>query len=224
MWGLAIEMSQRDSSIALGRRGAKPALLRLEAASLERDPLMAGVASLTDQLGVRPRDISLIAVSTGPGGFTGLRVATTAAKCMADVLGADLIAVPSALVAASAAFGPQPRLVALAAKRESAWIALVDGEGARVRVIGEPGVRTADEVDWSVAKTLLADRYLPEAMRDRSLAAHLAIEEPTFAADACLAIAWTMADEGRRIEPSQLAPMYPREPEAVALWRERHGG
>ncbi|MEY3027623.1 MAG: hypothetical protein RLZZ238_2520, partial [Planctomycetota bacterium] len=29
---------------------------------------------------------------------------------------------------------------------------------------------------------------------------------------------------GRTVDPLALTPIYPREPEAVTKWRERHGG
>jgi tRNA threonylcarbamoyladenosine biosynthesis protein TsaB len=45
--------------------------------------------------GVAPRDIGLLAVSIGPGSFTGLRVGVTLAKTWAWATGAKLVAVPT---------------------------------------------------------------------------------------------------------------------------------
>ncbi len=45
--------------------------------------------------GVAPREIGLIAVSIGPGSFTGLRVGVTLAKTWAWATGAKLVAVPT---------------------------------------------------------------------------------------------------------------------------------
>jgi tRNA threonylcarbamoyladenosine biosynthesis protein TsaB len=47
------------------------------------------------QAGVRPRDLTAVAVALGPGSFTGLRVALAAAKGLALANGIKLLGVPT---------------------------------------------------------------------------------------------------------------------------------
>jgi hypothetical protein len=63
---------------------------------------------------------------------------------------------------------------------------------------------------------LVADRYLPQPMRDAAIAAGITLAEPVFDPAACAELA---AANTRAIDPMELLPIYPREPEAVVKWR-----
>jgi NhaP-type Na+/H+ or K+/H+ antiporter len=56
-------------------------------------------------------------------------------------------------------------------------------------------------------------------MREAASTARMAIVEPVFDAAACLRVGATLAP----IDPVELVPIYPREPDAVTLWRARKG-
>ncbi|HRJ50504.1 MAG TPA: hypothetical protein PKU91_08220, partial [Phycisphaerales bacterium] len=49
------------------------------------DDLMPAIQRLADRVGFRPSDVTRLAVSAGPGGFTAVRMAMTVAKSIADV-------------------------------------------------------------------------------------------------------------------------------------------
>jgi tRNA threonylcarbamoyl adenosine modification protein YeaZ len=242
---LAIELSQRTGSVAVGpwdphasstdAGRVEPLERPVPTASHEADMLLPTIDDLLASIGSGPADLAAVAVSLGPGGFTGLRIATTAAKCMADALGVPIVAVPSALVAACGASlegddrtSAGPWVVALASKGPSAWITGVVGKGADVAVDGTPGLRTPGEICWTSSsgvgfRTLLADEYAPPGLVDHARGAGLAIARPSFRARDCWSIGRSMLARGETIDPLRIAPMYPREPEAVSLWRERHG-
>lgn len=57
--------------------------------------LMPQIAALLAEAKLKPRDIGRIAVSVGPGSFTGLRVGISAARGLALAIGAPVIGVPS---------------------------------------------------------------------------------------------------------------------------------
>lgn len=223
---LAIEMSQRGVSIAIGDGTRAPQVRALPSSERDRsDPLLAEIDALAREVGVAPRGLGAIIVSIGPGGFTGLRISVTAAKLLAAMLARPLVAVPSALVAAAGTDRTGRTIVALASKRESAWITIVEGQGRDVAIVGAPGIRTASEIDVAAlgASALLADEYVPAAMVERAKAAGAAVISPRFRAEACLEVGLAMLQRGELADPVSLAPLYPREPEAVTLWRERHG-
>ncbi|HCT44583.1 MAG TPA: hypothetical protein DF699_05175, partial [Phycisphaerales bacterium] len=79
------------------------------------DGVMRAIELICECNGVRPGSIARILVSVGPGGYTALRIATTTAKMLAHTLGAEVIPVPSALVASTALTpGMCPALITLA--------------------------------------------------------------------------------------------------------------
>jgi tRNA threonylcarbamoyladenosine biosynthesis protein TsaB len=223
---LAIEMSQRGGSIAIGDGTRPPQARALPSSEKDRsDPLMAAIDALARDARVAPGELSAIVVSAGPGGFTGLRVSVTAAKLLAETLDRPLVAVPSALVAAAGTDRTGRTIVALASKRETAWITVVEGRGRDVAIVGEPGIRTASEIDFAAlgVSTLLADEFAPPAIVERARSSDVTVLPPRFHAESCLEVGLAMLQRGELADPVSLAPLYPREPEAVTLWRERHG-
>ncbi len=198
---------------------------RLRAGSRHDDALMRAVDDACRAAKVKPRDISRVAVSAGPGGYTGLRIALTSAKMLGDTLGAELIPVPTARVAT---FGfvegdrdpaSQPFIVTLASKRESAWCqpfrgvdaldegALCDAEGLRTMIAS------------SGASTVLADEHLPRAMREVVDSSGIRVTPPRLDALLCARASIGLASVG----VDALAPIYPREPEAVRKWNAKDG-
>ena len=57
--------------------------------------LVPAVSTLLEQHGYKPKDLTGIAVGTGPGSYTGLRIGLMLAKSLAYATGCRLIAVPS---------------------------------------------------------------------------------------------------------------------------------
>lgn len=61
------------------------------------------IVKLLDSVGWSSRDVQLIAVTRGPGSFTGLRIGVTAAKTLAYAVGGEVIGVSTLKVIASQA-------------------------------------------------------------------------------------------------------------------------
>ncbi len=185
------------------------------------DTLLPAIDRLLRSLGCGPADLRAVVVSIGPGGFTALRIAAAAAKMLAISTGAALFAVPSARVAAQAASsGSGPLAVAIASKGDDAWVECFADDEEHTR-LGEPAIMNAGDMPTLAARgvvRLIADRFLPTAMREAAVTLGLAIEPPTFAAAACL----RAARATDRVSPAALTPIYPRPPEAVRKWREIH--
>jgi len=86
--------------------------------------------------GTSPRDLDAIAVSVGPGGFTGIRAGLAAAHGLALATGARLIGVTSfAAVAARAGEADARLLVALDSRRDDFYLQFFAGSG---EPIGDP--------------------------------------------------------------------------------------
>lgn len=220
---LALETSQRSGGVALSDRSGTILVESIDSAKRHDDDLMPAIDRVVKAAGLTPRDLDAVGVSIGPGGFTGLRLAVTTAKILAETLGVMVVAVPSALVAAASQVDPPPgdRLVALAGKQNTAWVTRVRIEGGVHEIVGEPGLATITQLDLHGISLLLGDRYLPSPLREACEAAGVVVVEPTFDPAACLRLALAMLEADEHVDPLTLSPLYPRPPEAVSLWEKR---
>lgn len=228
---LAIEASNPSSSardegsVAVCRKSDDLEVLsihHLRAGSRHDDALMRAVDDACREAGVTPRDIARVAVSVGPGGYTGLRIAMTTAKMMGEALNAELVAVPTARVASFGFVEDEPDrshaafIVALASKRGSAWCQAFRGTTA----LDAGALCDADGLKALISSTgsaaLLADGSLPAELRAVADSAGLHVTPPRLDARLC-----ALASNGLpTVSADELAPIYPREPEAVRKWRE----
>lgn len=88
------------------------------------------VAEALAHAGRASADLDLVAVSAGPGSYTGLRIGMSTAKGLCLATGASLAAVPTLRALAHAVAGPV--LVALPSRRGEVYAAVYDGD-AEVR-------------------------------------------------------------------------------------------
>lgn len=227
---LAIETSQRTGSVAL--RCAEGSVLEqtFPCGSRERDELLPSIDALLERAGGIPSDIGLVVVSVGPGSFTGLRIATSTAKALAMGVGCDLIALPSAWGMAEhwhrQSSDPGPVLVASAAKGTDCWLTRLEHHDSEWVESGSAGLHQVVAPDAEVRELctgaiLLADDFIQdqfiESCRDRLRGT----AQPVPSAAACLAAAGRFERLGQLTPMEQMGPLYPREPEAVTLWRAR---
>lgn len=90
---LAIETSGIVGSIALTSGGELIAERTLQLGRHHGQSLIPELRQLLDDCGRKPCECNLIAVSIGPGSFTGLRVGVVCAKTLAYVTGSSIAAV-----------------------------------------------------------------------------------------------------------------------------------
>lgn len=173
------------------------------------DDLMPAVDRLCRRAGVKADRIARVAVSIGPGGYTGLRVAVTTANLLAAVSGADVVGIPTGEALALRATGPNPVGICLAVKGQSIWVHVVPGSG------GGKLVRASEFASLGI-QSLVADSFLPPATRNWAEAAGVGVQPPHYDPLAVAEIAASVASEGL------VLPLYAREPEAVTRWRARN--
>lgn len=92
---LAAETSTAINSVALLRGDALLAEAVIDGRRLHSERLLPTVDWLLGEAGLALRDIELLAVSTGPGSFTGLRIGAATWKGLALANDLPLVAVPT---------------------------------------------------------------------------------------------------------------------------------
>ena len=90
---LALETSGMSGSVATLASGGKPQVVRLPATERSARGLAPAVREAVRLAGWKPNDINVVAVTVGPGSFTGLRIGVTTAKTLAYAWKTDLVAV-----------------------------------------------------------------------------------------------------------------------------------
>src|SRR3990172_357770 len=136
---LALDTSMGACSAAVLRSdGAAPRLFARQE-SMARghaEALMPRVAEIMEEAGLPFAEIDLIAATTGPGSFTGVRIAIAAARGLALVthaklFGTDSLTVMARVALAGGALEAGPFAVAVDARRGMLYFGLYDEAGKK---------------------------------------------------------------------------------------------
>lgn len=190
---LAIESSTGVGSVAIGVDGRLIAEVVREVGAGHSSALLPAADEVLRAARLVPRDLAGIVVGSGPGSFTGLRIAAATAKGMVRALGIPLFGYSGLLAAAASAWAAETPVCALFDARQGDVFAAVytfpGGGGVKVRL----------------APTALPLRELIERFRRE--------EAPLFIGDGALLHRQELERElGARVGPAELA-----QPRASAL-------
>jgi len=115
---LALDTATEKGSLALAAGDRVLMEYSLEAHGAYLTRLLPEVAALFSHTGKQPADLAAVAVSVGPGNFTGLRIGLATAKTLAWSLKLPLVPVPTMeVLAAQLPWQPHPIGVVMDAKR-----------------------------------------------------------------------------------------------------------
>ena len=218
---LAIECSQREAGVALMNDQGEVHVELLRGMDRHDDDLLPAIDRAFRSLRLPPQALGVVGVSIGPGGFTGLRIAVSTVKAMAETLGSKVIAVPSALVAAHSTLSSHDgvHLIALCSKTTSIWASEVIWSSGRWTFNSPPSLKETDDFSPGRYASIVADEHLPEMFRIRATAARTPLQTPKLSPEACLKLTQLGVETGSFADAVNLVPLYPREPEAVRLWK-----
>ncbi|MCP3987093.1 MAG: tRNA (adenosine(37)-N6)-threonylcarbamoyltransferase complex dimerization subunit type 1 TsaB [bacterium] len=110
---LALESATRVMSVAILEGPRVVAELSTEGARVHSERLLPGIDTVLKEAGLTLGDLDAIAVSTGPGSFTGLRIAIATAKGLAFGAGPPVVGVSTLAALARAAHGAEGPVAAL---------------------------------------------------------------------------------------------------------------
>jgi tRNA threonylcarbamoyladenosine biosynthesis protein TsaB len=154
---LAIETATDVCSVALVDEGAVVAVAEILRPRAHAGQLAPLIASLLEREGMRAVDLGAVAVSAGPGSYTGLRIGVSTAKGLCFASGAALVAVPSLEALASSILGLVNEddliVAAFGSRRNELYLAGFAVRGNGLVSAADPAALSYDEVD----------RWLPTA-------------------------------------------------------------
>lgn len=128
---LAIETSGSTGTVAALEGGRLLAELALDPTQRSARTLAPGIKSVLAQAGWQPAEVKLVAVSIGPGSFTGLRLGVMTAKAFAYAVGAGVIGIGTLQAIAAAVGDAAPRIaIASDAQRGEVYSALFDRDSS----------------------------------------------------------------------------------------------
>jgi len=176
--------------------------------------LLPRLAAALEQLGLRADHLSGVAVTQGPGSFTGLRVGMAVAKGLALARGLPLIGVPTLdVVAAAQGRDRRPLCAVLQAGRGRICTAIYRWRGGEWRLREGPRLTTWSALaEETTSPTLFCGEV--DLMGAEALAAlgELAVLLPAATrlrrAGFLAEIAWRRLNRGEADDPATLTPIY----------------
>lgn len=162
---LGIETATPHGSVALCRGGVILGEICLHNPRSHSEKLLPAIHTLLEMTGETTATIAAVAVSRGPGSFTGLRIGVAAAKGLAFALKVPLFGIPTlALLAANAPAGRSPVCAVLDARRGEVFAALFTAaEKVPVR-LWEEAILTPEELAKGIPSGTLVVGDLPDRL------------------------------------------------------------
>ena len=231
---LSIDTSSQVSSVAVLSAERVAAEISMQGALTHSETLMPHIETALRMARVEKSELEGIAVSIGPGSFTGLRIGLASAKMMAYALHIPLIAIPTLEALAHHYICEGVRLVPMmdAQKgnvyaQEFVWRA--DGDALILQEIRSLAILPLTEVIAGLENAEQPVILLGDAMQKKTTLAlpanvRLAPIHARMPRAACVGLAaLTRLTRGEIDDPVTAAPLYLRRSEAEVLWEKRHG-
>ena len=203
-------------------------LLNLPVTHSER--LIAAIGGVLDQSSCNLTDLNGIAISLGPGSFTGLRIGVSVVKGLAFATGLPVVGV-STLDALAAQVAPTSYAICsvLDARKAEVYTALYRYEGgSRVKRLTPYGAMRPEELVAQIREktifigdgTKAYGDYLRNTLPSLALFPLLPLRVPHGSVVATLGL--ELLQRGETLDVSTFIPIYVRPSEAEIKWQETH--
>jgi tRNA threonylcarbamoyladenosine biosynthesis protein TsaB len=232
---LALDTSTAQVTVAFGQGGAVLGSVQLAGGRRHAEQLAPAIDYLRRECGVALDHLAAIAVGTGPGLFTGLRVGVTTAKVMAQALRIPVVGVPSLdLVAYPLRHTERTIVAVLDARRREVFAARYQPVPGGVQRVSDYGVHAPSELVADLVADapqfhhglLLAGDGVTKFADEFATLEHAEVAGPEFACPsvaALVALATARAEREEFEPPADLRPLYLRQSDAEITWAERSG-
>ncbi len=156
MYILGIETATMTGSVALLSEDRLMAEYTLHSGVTHTERLLSAIDHLMQAAGLTMAALDAIAVSKGPGSFTGLRIGITTAKSLAYSLQTPVVAIPSLdALAAQYVFTPMLLCPILDARKREVYTAFYRNTGAAVQRVSDYAVIAPDLVLQAITEPVL---------------------------------------------------------------------
>jgi len=221
---LAIDAATLVSSVAIATEDTLVAELTIQTRKTHSERLMPYISSLLTMAETEKKNLKAVAVSIGPGSFTGLRIGLATAKALAYALKIPLIGVPTLTALAFACPSPGALLAPmLDAQKGNVYFGLYEWNGKTMIEIQPPRVVSFADANDELAATGRRVLLLGEAavMHRADIAQPAPPHVVMPRAGSVAVLAQQMYVQGVRHDIASLEPLYIRRSEAEVLWERR---
>lgn len=221
---LAVDTATLVSSVAIATPDTLVAELTIQTRKTHSERLMPHIASLLEMAEIKQSSLKAVAVSIGPGSFTGLRIGLATAKALTYALNIPIIGVPT--LAALAFSCPVPGVILapmLDAQKGNVYLGLYEWREGNVHELRPPQVVAFEEVQTELAQFDKPALLLGEAaVMHKENITHPAPPHVIMPRAGSVAVlAQVMHNQGVKHDIASLEPLYIRRSEAEELWERR---
>lgn len=231
---LAIDTSNHPLSIAVVDDGQLVAETTLNLTKNHSIYVMPTIEQLVKIAGWQPTDLERIVVAKGPGSYTGVRIAVTTAKTLADTLNIDLVGVSSLAVigihVARLQIG-KPVLTIFNARRNNVFV-------GGYRVVDDSVETWLDQqhmafgqlLSWIIEQQVMVSMVgemtaeFVRQIHDSDAARYVTVLPEQYALPSAYELAMIGAPLPPVAELDDFVPDYLRITEAEANWQKKHPG
>lgn len=222
MFILGIDTATPVTSVAVGSQAGPLARIAVRNDRAHAELLVPMVRQALDQAGVEGTELDGIAVGTGPGLFTGLRVGVSSAKALAQAWGLPIVAVSSLDVLAFACrHAGRAVCAAIDGRRGELFTAIYRPVPGGVERIGDYRVTRPEELAAELRALgepvlVCGDGAPPHAEVLAQAGEAVALAGPDRAvpsAGALVQLALPLLERGSTTNPLEVRPIYLRRPD-----------
>lgn len=223
---LAIDSSSTPASVAVTENEAVLGEFTINIKRTHSEKLLPLVDSLLEMINLEVKDIDVVAISAGPGSFTGLRIGMSVAKLMAQVSQKPLIAVSTLeSIAMNVSTFDGYICPMIDARNDTVYAAVYICENGVLNEIKKPDAisvgELAQQLKTADKKVLICGEYAKyEDAFDNSIK-----RAPAFLssqrASSCAVLACKKVKNGINTLPEDVVPMYIRESQAEQAKRAK---
>ncbi len=212
---LGIDTSARSLGVAIAENGNILITCEKNFGLRHSQDLIPTIKDLLKKLSLEIKDIDGIAVSLGPGSFTGLRVGVTAAKALAIASGKPVIGIPTLdVIAHNAYYYPGTICPIVDARKKLLYAALYKNKNGSLKKLSQYLLISPDALVKKIKeKTLFIGDGITAYGRaiEKAVGRKAEFAPPRFwlpKAENVALLGWEKLKKGKKDDPLKLVPLY----------------